>query len=285
MKKVLILGATGLIGHQVYLRLKAHKGYEIFSFAHQRKIANDTILLDVRNEVLLEQAILEINPDIVVNCMGVLITEANKNPEHAVFLNAYIPLRLKSIATIVGAKLVHISTDCVFSGKKGSYLESDIKDADDIYGRTKALGEVTESPHVTLRTSVVGPEIKDGEELFHWFMTQEGEIQGFTRFLWSGVTTLELAKAVEWVIENDIQGLYHVTNGQPINKYDLLMLFKKHTKKNIEIKAVEGRITDKTFIDTRKEINYLIPDYDEMVRDMVFLIKNNRALYHYYIIG
>ncbi|MEO1940780.1 MAG: sugar nucleotide-binding protein, partial [Candidatus Thioglobus sp.] len=164
MKKVLILGATGLIGHQVFLRLKACKDYEVVSFAHKRKIEADTVLFDARNERLLEERISAAKPDVIVNSMGVLIAEANRDPESAIFLNAYIPQRLKTIANRLGTKLVHISTDCVFSGKKGSYIENDIRDADDTYGRAKALGEVIESPHVTLRTSVVGPEIKDGEE-------------------------------------------------------------------------------------------------------------------------
>jgi dTDP-4-dehydrorhamnose reductase len=282
MKKILILGATGLIGHQVYLRLKANKGFLVFSFAHQRKTNEYTVLLDARDEHLLEKAIADINPDVIINCMGVLIAEASRNPESAIFLNAYVPQRLKNIANALDVKLVHISTDCVFSGKKGSYAEDDIRDADDTYGRTKALGEVTESPHVTLRTSVVGPEIKEGKELFHWFMSQEGKINGFTKSFWSGVTTLELAKAVEWAIEKDIQGLYHITNGFPINKYELLTLFKKHTWKEIDIEAVDGRITNKSLLDTRQELDYLVPDYDVMICEMVCFIKANSELYPHY---
>ena len=285
MKSIIILGATGLIGHQVYFRLKANKDFSVFSFAHRRKISADTILLDARNESVLEKYIVDINPDVIVNCMGVLIAEANRNPENAIFLNAYIPQRLKNIANGLDAKLVHISTDCVFSGRKGSYSEGDARDADDTYGRAKALGEVTESPHVTLRTSVVGPEIKDGEELFHWFMSQEGKIKGFIRSLWSGVTTLELAKAVEWAIEKDIQGLYHITNGVPINKYELLMLFKQYTNKQIEIEGVEGRMTNKSFLDTRREIDYSVPSYEEMISEMVVGIKNNSVLYNQYDIS
>lgn len=256
----------------------------VSSFAHHRKISNDTVLLDARDEHFLEKVIVETNPDIIVNCMGVLIAEANRDPENAIFLNAYIPHHLKSIANTLDAKLIHISTDCVFSGKKGSYIENDIRDADDIYGRTKAIGEVTESPHVTLRTSVVGPEIKEGEELFHWFMSQEGSIEGFTKSYWSGVTTLELAKAVEWVIEKDIQGLYHITNGIPINKYELLMLFKQYTNKKIEIESVKGKVSDKSFLDTRKEIDYTIPSYEKMISEMILLMKNRRALYEQYTI-
>ena len=284
MKKILILGATGLIGHQVYLWLNANKNFIVSSFARQRKISDDTVLLDARDEHFLEKVIVDINPDIIVNCMGVLIAEANRDPENAIFLNAYIPQHLKNIANSLDAKLVHISTDCVFSGKKGSYTEDDIRDANDTYGRTKALGEITESPHVTLRTSVVGPEVKEGEELFDWFMSQEGRIKGFTKSYWSGVTTLELAKAVEWVIEKDIQGLYHITNGIPINKYELLMLFKKYTNKNIEIESVQGRVINKSFLDTRKEINYAIPSYGKMISEMILYIKDRKKLYKQYTI-
>jgi len=281
MKKVLLLGATGLIGHQVYDRLKA-SDYDVVAMAHKRQLNDATLRLDARDEHALEEKVIEINPDVIVNCMGILIAEANRSPEHAIFLNAYLPHRLKSIANAVHAKLIHISTDCVFSGKKGAYVEGDLKDADDVYGRAKGLGEITEPPHVTLRTSVVGPELKHGEELFHWFMSQQGEIQGYTRSLWSGVSTLELAKAVQWAIEEHITGLYHVTNGKPINKYELLMLFKKHTGKAIQIQAVEGRVTDKSFIDTRQERDAVIPDYDVMVRDMVSFMRSHPELYPHY---
>jgi len=285
MKRILILGASGLIGHQIYQRLHACDDYKVLHMAHQRKLNDQTILLDARDEHRFEACIRELKPNVIVNAMGILISEANANPEHAIFLNAYIPHRLSRIADSLDAKLVHISTDCVFSGRKGSYIETDIKDADDIYGRAKGLGEVTTAPHLTLRTSVVGPELKEGEELFHWFMSQSGKIKGFTRALWSGVSTIELAKAVEWAIRQDVQGLYHITNGTPISKYDLLMLFKKYTHKNIEIESVPGRITDKTFLDTRHELAYDIPDYEIMVRDMVAFIRVHPELYPHYRLG
>ena len=133
------------------------------------------------------------------------------------------------------------------------------------------------------RQSVVGPELKsDGEELFHWFMNQSGHISGYTRANWSGVTTLELAKAVEWSINEEITGLYHITNNTSISKNDLLELFKKHTKKDIEITPVKGSNIDKSFVDTRKLINYKIPTYDEMILEMVDYIYRNRLLYSQY---
>jgi len=148
--------------------------------------------------------------------------------------------------------------------------------------KTKGLGEIVNNKHLTLRTSVVGPELKtDGEELFHWFMNQQSDISGFTKTIWSGVTTLELAKAIKWSIDSDISGLYHVTNNSSISKYELLKLFQKYTKKDIDIKSVNGKNIDKSFIDTRKELNYAIPSYEEMVKNMIDLMKNNKLYKQY----
>ena len=224
-----------------------------------------------------------IKPDYIVNCIGVLIGGSNDNIANAIYINSYFPHQLKEIVKKINAKLVHISTDCVFSGKKGNYIEIDEKDGKDIYAKTKALGEVIDDNNVTLRTSIVGLELKtNGEGLFHWFMQQRGTINGFTKAIWSGVTTIELAKAVKWAIENKITGLYHITNNHAISKYDLLNLFKKYTKKDIKIIAVDGRKVNKNFIDTRCEIDYEIPTYDEMIKDMVQLL-NSTEIYKQYM--
>jgi len=283
-KKVLILGSSGLIGHQVYNYLKESSDFSLSNISYKRKLNNDTILLDARNEQSFFDQIKLIQPNYIVNCIGVLINGAEQDPESAISLNTYLPHRLEKLANKINAKLIHMSTDCVFSGNtKSPYVETDERDGEDTYAKTKALGEVISEYHLTIRTSVVGPEIINGsEELFHWFMNQSGIIDGFTKAIWSGVTTIELAKAIKWFIENNTTGLYHLTNGIPINKYDLLHLFKKYTNKNIEILKVEGIATNKSFIDTRKEINYLLPTYNEMISDMATLIKNNRTLYGHY---
>lgn len=285
-KKVLVLGSTGLIGHQVYNYLKLNSDYELSNISYRKKLQEDTVLLDVRNEKKFIDAIEKIKPDIIINCIGILISGANKDPENAIFINAYIPHRLMRLADDIDAKLIQISTDCVFSGdKKEPYLESDEKDGKDTYAKAKGLGEIINNKHLTLRTSVIGPELKtNGEELFHWFMNQSGTINGFTKAIWSGVTTLELAKAVKWAVENSITGLYHVTNNQSINKNALLNIIKNHTKKDIEIIPVDGKEVDKSFIDTRKEVNYIIPYYDVMIKEMVSLIANNKELYSQYIV-
>ena len=283
-KKVLILGSSGLIGHQVYNYLKDNSDFSLSNISYRRKLNNETILLDARNEQNFFDHIRRIQPNYIVNCIGVLISGSKQDSESAMFLNAHLPHKLAKLANNINAKLIHMSTDCVFSGNKQSpYLETDERDGEDTYAKTKALGEVISENHLTIRTSVVGPEIINGsEELFHWFMNQSGVIEGFTKAIWSGVTTIELAKAIKWFIENDTTGLYHLTNGIPVNKYDLLHLFKNYTNKNIEIHQVEGIATNKSFVDTRKEINYLLPTYNQMISDMVTLIKNNRTLYGHY---
>lgn len=252
-KKVLVLGSTGMLGHQVVNYLSQFDEYEVVDISYRNKLRDSTIILDVTNRDLLEKTIVDIKPNFIVNCIGVLINGANSDIANAI----YLPHQLKNISENINAKLIHISTDCVFSGQRGKYVESDERDGKDTYAKTKGLGEVIDNKHVTLRTSIIGLELKtNGEGLFHWFMNQSGSINGFTKAIWSGVTTIELAKAVKWAIENDITGLYHVTNNKDINKYDLLNLFKKYTQKDIVINQVDGKKVDKSFIDTRKEMNY-----------------------------
>ena len=275
-KRVLVFGSTGMLGHQVVNYFLQFDDYKIIDISFRNKFREETIILDVTNKKLLEDTIFEIKPDYIINCIGVLIGGANSNTANAIYINAYLPHQLKDIAANINAKLIHISTDCVFSGKKGNYVETDERDGKDTYAKTKILGEVIDDSNITLRTSIIGLELKtNGEGLFHWFMNQSGTINGFTKAIWSGVTTFELARAIKWAIENDITGLYHVTNNKSINKNNLLKLFKKYTKKDIDIIAVDGKKVNKSFVDTRTEINYEISDYDNMVKDMVNEIAEN----------
>ena len=164
------------------------------------------------------------------------------------------------IANEIDSRLIHISTDCVFSGHKGGYTESDYRDGQGAYALTKILGEVIDDNNLTLRTSIVGPEIKvKGEGLFHWFMSQEGKIQGFTQAIWSGVTSIELAKIIIHSINQNLTGLYHISNNTSISKFELLQLFKKYSKKNIEIEPFNGEVINKSLIDTRLTLDYKIP--------------------------
>ena len=274
-----------MLGHQVVNYFLKFDDYDVIDIAFRSKLREKTIISDVTNKTAFEKVIIELSPDFIVNCIGVLI-HGSSNVENAIYLNAYLPHQLKKISKNIGAKLIHISTDCVFSGDKGGYIETDTRDGKGIYSQTKKLGEIEDDTNLTLRTSIIGPELKDnGEGLFHWFMNQQGEISGFTKIIWSGVTTIELAKTVKWSIDNSITGLYHVTNNSSINKCELLKLFQKYTKKDIDIKSVDGKNVDKSFIDTRLLMNYKTLSYDQMISDMVSLIANNRSLYSQYRVG
>ena len=283
--KVLVLGSTGLIGHQVYNYLDENNKHQLFNISYRKKLNDQTILCDVRNHDKFVNNIKSISPDIIVNCIGILIKGANQNPENAIYINAYMPHMLMKLSDEINCKLIHISTDCVFSGEKTTpYRELDFKDGKDTYAKTKGLGEIVNNKHLTLRTSVIGPELKaNGEELFHWFMNQNKEINGYTKAIWSGVTTLILAKAVNWAIDNKITGLYHVTNNKTIDKFTLLNLIKKYTQKNISIIPFDKKILNKSFIDTRKELGFVIPDYEIMIKEMIDFINQNNVLYKQYL--
>ena len=271
-----------MAGHHVVNYFLKFDGYDIVDIAFRYKLRDKTIIADVTDKLIFEKIVIELNPDVIVNCIGILIN-GSQNMENAIYLNAYFPHQLKKISKRIDAKLIHISTDCVFSGEKGSYIESDIKDGKGVYSQTKSLGEIEDDVNLTLRTSIIGPELKgNGEGLFHWFMKKSDSISGFTKAIWSGVTTLELAKAIKWSIDNDITGLYHVTNNSSISKYELLKLFQKHVKKDVDIIPVNGKNVNKSFIDTRLLRKYRIPSYEQMVIDMASLIFKNKLLYSHY---
>ncbi|MDB9933941.1 sugar nucleotide-binding protein, partial [Candidatus Thioglobus sp.] len=175
-KKVLVLGSTGMLGHQVVNYLKDFGDFIIDDISYRNKLRKSTIILDAMDKSSLERAIVKLKPDFIINCIGILVN-GSQNKERAIYLNAYLPHQLKTIAKNINSKLIHISTDCVFSGLKGQYIEADPRDGQDVYSQTKILGEVIDDTNLTLRTSIIGPELKNnGEGLFHWFMNQSGNI-------------------------------------------------------------------------------------------------------------
>jgi dTDP-4-dehydrorhamnose reductase len=280
MKKILILGSTGMLGHQVFLNLKKSNEFEVFDLSFRNKLREETIICDITDFTKLEGIINELKPDILLNCIGILIQGSNQNPKNSILINAYFPHWLVSVADEIESKVIHISTDCVFSGKKGEYVESDFRDADDVYGRGKGLGELFSDKHLTLRTSIIGPEIKkNGEGLFHWFMNQKGEVNGFTKAFWGGVTTTELSKVITRAIREDLSGLYHVTNGETISKFDLLSAFNKTFDKGVKINSVEGKSVDKSLKSEKEDIDFAIPSYEVMITEMKDFMSENKSLY------
>ena len=282
MKKVLLFGATGMAGHVVYYYLQSTGKYDISNVVYRTPLTEDSIIVDVTNRDAVADVVHRVHPEIIINCVGILIKGSREHPDNAILIKAYFPHLLKRLSDEVGAKLIHISTDCVFSGKKGNYTEDDFRDADDVYGRSKALGEIINDKDLTIRTSIIGPELKEnGEGLFHWFMHLCGEINGFRTAIWGGVTTLELAKAIDFSLDNGIVGLIHLSNGVGISKFDLLNLFKEIWGKDTVIKPYDGNEVDKS-IEKSLRLDYEVPSYRQMLVEQFEMMKSYSNLYSAY---
>jgi len=281
----MILGSAGMLGHMVYNYLKSLNKYNVVDASFPVKLHERSKLLDVTNKKELEDYINNEMPDILINCIGILLRGSKDDPSNAIYLNAYLPHHLSRILRAHGGKLINISTDCVFSGDKGAYVETDFKDARDTYGLSKALGEVVNDHDLTMRTSIIGPELKEkGEGLFHWFMKQTGEINGFTKMFWGGVTTLELAKVIGAAVEQNVTGLIHVTNGQPISKFEMVSHFKRIWKTDhIQINKIEGKVTDKSLKSLRTDFKYPITSYVQMLKEQLKWMKEYGHLYKHYL--
>ena len=284
MKKVLLFGATGMAGHLVYYYLQSTGKYNITNVVFRIPLTADSIIVDVTDRNAVTKVIADVNPEIIINCVGVLVEGAKRYPDNAILINAYFPHLLKKLSDEIGAKLIHISTDCVFSGKKGNYTEEDIPDAQDVYGRSKALGEIINDKDLTIRTSIIGPELKkNGEGLFHWFMMQQGSVNGFKTAIWGGVTTLELAKAICVAIDSEISGLIHLTNGVGISKLELLNLFKEiWHKQDIDILPYNANDVDKSIAKSNK-FNYVVSDYKSMLVELYDWMSTHEEIYGIYV--
>lgn len=280
-KKILLFGATGMAGHIAYYYLSSTRRYEIQDVVFRTPLTENSIIVNVTDKETVAAVVRQATPDIILNCVGVLIRGAQEHPDNAIYINAYFPHQLKALADEIGARLIHISTDCVFSGKKGMYTEDDFRDADDTYGCSKALGEIINHKDLTLRTSIIGPELKqNGEGLFHWFMQQSDKVLGYKTAIWSGVTTLKLAQIIDYAIQHDLRGLIHLSNGEGINKYDLLCLFREIWKKEIVIEAVDKNGIDKS-IKRSDKLNLEIPSYRKMLEEMKIWMDGHSELYKY----
>ena len=240
MKKVIILGVLGMAGHIMAEYLDSLNKYEIYGIARSKDTKYISKILDVRDTESLKSYIEEVKPDFIINCIGILVSKSNNELTTAIQINSYLPHVLSELGNKLDFKLIHISTDCVFSGKVGGYKEDSFRDGDDNYSRTKALGEVINDKDLTIRTSIIGPELKtNGTGLLDWFLKQESNISGYSEAYWSGVTTLELAIQMENFLDQDITGLYQLCPENKISKYDLVKKFAEIWNKNIEISENE----------------------------------------------
>lgn len=239
-KNILILGAGGMLGSALY-RLLADYGHEVFGTLRQSKLTdfisksfqnskNLIYNIDVLNSDHLSQVITQIRPSVIINCIGIIKQLSISNdPLYVLPINSLLPHRLVELSARVGARLIHISTDCVFDGKSGNYKESDKPNADDLYGKSKELGEIKDKANViTLRTSLIGHELQSNHSLVDWFLTQKQEVKGYKNAIFSGLSSVEITKLIQnYILPNEnLSGLYHVSV-DPISKFDLLSLIKE----------------------------------------------------------
>lgn len=282
--RFLILGCNGMAGHLISIYLN-EKGHDVTGFARRKSTCVDTIMGDVTNFNQLEKIVSEGKFNTIINCIGVLNQYAERDPANAILINGYLPHFLEKITSCSDTQVIQMSTDCVFSGKAGGYTEESIPDGTTFYDRTKAIGELNNTKDVTLRNSIVGPDINvNGIGLLNWFMQQNKPVQGFTGAIWTGQTTLQLAKTMELVAKNRISGLYNMVPNSSINKYELLKLFNEHIrKKAIDIIPKDGFVADKTLIRTNYvDFSYEIPDYETMIQELGTWMRKHKALYPQY---
>ncbi|RRK32489.1 SDR family oxidoreductase [Schaedlerella arabinosiphila] len=282
--KFLILGCNGMAGHTISLYLK-EQGYEVDGFAREESRFVRTLVGDVRELKTVRKVIEDGQYDAAVNCIGLLNKFAENNHEAAVFLNSYFPQFLAGITAHTSTQIIHISTDCVFSGSRGSYTESDLPDGELFYDRSKALGELVNKKDITFRNSIVGPDLKkDGIGLVNWFMQQRDRVKGYKNAMWTGQTTLQLAKTIENAAIQHVHGLYNMVPEKCISKYDMLILFNQYLRKEpIEITPEENFRIDKSLKRTNFErFSYKIPGYEEQVRELGEWMRKHREQYPHY---
>jgi dTDP-4-dehydrorhamnose reductase len=276
--RVLILGASGMLGNTLFRLLSGKPDLHVYGTIRSESVKRffpsamvDRLMSDVEvvQQDKLVKAFFQIRPDIVINCVGLVkqLPEAD-DPLAAISINALLPHRLAMLCELIEAKLVHISTDCVFSGEKGSYYESDLPDAADMYGRSKLLGEIAYPHTITLRTSIIGHELQSRHGLLDWFLGQKTAVKGYANAIYSGVTTVEMARIIsEYVIPTiNLSGLYHVA-AEPISKYELLNIIADIYGHRIAVVRNEEFCCDRSLRGDRfrAATNYTAPAWPEMV--------------------
>jgi dTDP-4-dehydrorhamnose reductase len=282
-KKVLVIGASGMAGHVVATHL-GERGYEISTLAAHNKFNNETVLIDVTNRTVFEKYLDENSFDVIVNCAGMLVKASDERKDLAAYINGYLPHEIEERFKDTSTKIIHLSTDCVFSGKNAPYSEKSWPDGEHFYDRSKALGELTNAKDLTFRMSIIGPDSqKAGTGLFNWFYAQTGEVNGFTGSVWNGVTTIELAKAIDEAIQQDLCGLYHLVPNGNITKYNLLQLIKEtFSRSDITINPVDGVSHDKTLVNNRIDFKHNVPTYPDMIDEMRQWVEAHPSLYRHY---
>ena len=280
--RVLVLGVTGMLGHVVFNLFADDPGLEVWGtlrdpvglrfFTAGRR---DRLLaaIDVLDQEAVTSAVSRVRPEVVVNCVGVIKQlPIASDPLVVLPINAMLPHRLSRLCASIGARLIHISTDCVFSGRRGGYRESDPADTTDLYGQSKYMGEVRDAAHVlTLRSSVIGHELASSNSLVDWFLSQKGRVSGYRKAIFSGLPSIEFARVLRDVVlpRPDLRGLYHLS-ATPIPKYELLRLIAAVYHKRIEIVPDDTVVIDRSLNSERftQATGYVAPGWPALVDAM-----------------
>lgn len=279
--RILIFGATGMLGYSLFSNLSEDADLDVFGTARsiqgrERYFKNlhESIVagIDVTKLGDIDEAIKSVKPDVVINCIG-LIKQHDISKQHinAIEINALLPHQMASICDKYSAKLIHFSTDCVFTGQEGGYIESHLPDAVDLYGRTKCLGEVDYGRHLTLRTSIIGHELGSSVSLVDWFLSQKGEIKGFSKAVFSGLPTYYVARLLgDKILKlKNLSGLYHLSVS-PVDKYSLLKIIAEKYVKDISIKEDSAFVIDRSLSSEHltKQTDIVHPGWPELIEGM-----------------
>jgi len=269
MIKCLVLGGDGMLGHMLVKYLKSLKDFEVY-FTSRDKLNSDSIYFDAYKDIKwINDIMKEIKPNLVVNCIGIINKLINENDkEEVVFINSYFPHKLANICRLNDSKLIHISTDCVFSGDEGKYTESSKVSPMDFYGLSKACGEINDDYNLTIRTSFIGPEVKEPKTgLMEWFLIQDKkEIKGYTNVIWSGLTTLELCKQIVNMYKKEVVGLINIIS-KPIDKFRLLCLIKEVYNLDVKIESDDNVKCDRS-MESVRDVKYIVPIHEKMLMEL-----------------
>ena len=285
--KVLVLGSSGMMGH-VLTKVLLENGCIVYATDRSITKRKNYFYLDILdNPYLLKKIIKKVKPKFVINCIGLLVSECLDNPSKAIKINSYFPHYVASLAKESEFIFIHISTDCVFNGSNGPYLENSIKNETNYYGLTKNLGEVTTYKNsLTIRTSIIGPEIrKINTGLFNWFLKSGKIVDGYSNVIWSGLTTLELSKFIFYIIKSKSvfldYNLIHATNNIGIDKYNLLMIIKKVFSLNKQINKKFEKKSNKQLINSL-DLSYQFQSYENMIIELKDWMILNQNFYQKY---
>lgn len=281
--RFLVLGATGMAGHTISLYLH-EQGHDVTTFSKGRFPYCKNINGDAMDKKFVTSMLQDGEYDVVINCIGVLNQACDIKQSKAIYLNSFFPHLIADTLKNSKTKLIHMSTDCVFSGKLGDYSESSFRDGESFYDRTKALGEIEDNKNLTFRNSIIGPDMKgNGLGLLNWFMKQDGTINGYTKAIWTGVTTLTLVKAMERATTENLTGIYNLVNNESISKFDLIGLFNKHIRESaLTILPSDAVNLNKSLVNNRKDFSFEVPSYEQMVIEMKEWIYKHKELYSQY---